>query len=270
MPELPEVETIKRDLEKQVLGKEICDMRILLPRAFENLHNTDVKGIINQISRIGKYLIIKINNLSGIDFLIVIHLRMTGKLIYHHSSKGFDEKHTRVVFLFNDGACLIFNDVRTFGKIEIVPINTRIESLKKIGIDALSEHFTFKLFYDICKSKKTPIKNLLLDQTLIAGIGNIYAQEILFLSKIMPTRPANSLKKKEIKDIYQNTKDILELAIQHNGTSISDFRRVDDKTGDFQNFLKVYGKKNCCICYADLIKIKQAGRSTTFCQSCQK
>ena len=278
MPELPEVETIKRDLVKQVLNKEIVEIKVNLLRAFENPHNLNTNGIISDISRIGKYLVLTIDTvlppphpspLTTHSYKLLIHLRMTGKLIYHKTSKGYDEKHVRVVIIFKDGDCLLFHDVRTFGKLEVIPFQASIESIKNLGVDAISDLFTLKYLAKICHSKKTPIKNLLLDQSLIAGIGNIYAQEILFATRISPTRISNTLNKKEIKKIYAFTKEILELAIKHNGTSISDFRRVDDKTGEFQNFLKVYGKKTCCICENDLIKIKQGGRSTTYCEICQ-
>ena len=278
MPELPEVETIRRDLEKQVLNKEIIGTRINLSRSLENPLGYDIKGIIYNISRFGKYLIIEImenssrsnNTCEKKQLSLVIHLRMTGKLIYNKISNGFDEKHVRVVFLFNGGDCLIFSDIRTFGKIEVFPFQIQLEKFKKIGIDALSEKFTLKFLNEACQSKKVPIKNFLLDQAFIAGIGNIYAQEILFEARVSPIRLTNTLNKKEIKQIYKYIKEILLLAITHNGTSISDFRRVDDKTGEFQNFLKVYGKSICCVCKNSLIKIKQSGRTTTYCGICQK
>ena len=327
MPELPEVETIKRDLIKQVLNKEICKIGILLPRAFENPLNSEINGKISDISRVGKYLVFQITDYKlqitnpqsttpspvltrhavyppSLLSTLLIHLRMTGKLIYHPTSKGFDTyisqlklqdniypppspptymggaemcaalnleqyKHTRVIFYFSGGDCLLFNDIRTFGKIEVYPYGAEIEKLNKLGVDALSEDFTSKYLMDICKSKKIPIKNLLLDQRLIAGIGNIYAQEILFAARVSPLKLASDLTAKEIDLVYGFTREILELAILHNGTSISDFRRVDDKTGEFQNFLKVYGKKYCSECGEVLCKVKQGGRGTSFCGKCQ-
>ena len=266
MPELPEVETIKRDLEEIIIGKEIKEIKIFLPRAFVNQSNQDIYGKIESISRIGKYLLIDIKNKST----LIIHLRMTGKLIYVENSENLPLKHVSVIFFFSGNDGLLFNDVRTFGKIEVIPYKTPLSTLKKIGIDALAKKFTFSYFSIICTAKKIPIKNLLLDQTKIAGIGNIYAQEILFYAKINPERKANTLSKSELKRIYKNIFIILNLAIKHNGTSISDFRRVDDKTGEFQNFLKVYGKKVCPECGGNLKKIKQGGRTTTYCACCQK
>jgi formamidopyrimidine-DNA glycosylase len=133
----------------------------------------------------------------------------------------------------------------------------------------MSTDFNYKYLSDRCAAKKMPIKNLLLDQSIVAGIGNIYAIEILFATRISPKRPANSLSIAEVQKIYKQTIKTLELAIKHNGTSISDFRRVDDKTGEFQQFLQIYGKAICPICDSKLIRIKQGGRSTVYCGSCQ-
>lgn len=266
MPELPEVETIKRDLVEKVINKDICSVKILLPRVYINKENIDLKGRIEKISRVGKYLIFDIEH----NCSVIIHLRMTGKLIYSPVQSGFEEKHIRVIFNFSERDCLIFHDVRTFGKIELIPYKSSVYGIKNIGIDALAKEFTLKKFSEICERKKVPIKNMLLDQTLIAGIGNIYAQEILFEARVSPCKMANLLNKKELKLIHQATINILNLAIKHNGTSISDFRRVDDKTGEFQNFLKVYGKKICPVCGQELFKIKQGGRSTSYCDHCQR
>ena len=266
MPELPEVETIKRELEEIIIDKEINQVKVHLPRAFENKNNIDISGKIESISRIGKYLLINIKD----KCTLIIHLRMTGKLIYLENGENLPQKHVSVILYFKENDCLIFRDIRTFGKIEVLPYKTELSTIKKIGLDALCEKFTFIYFSAICETKQIPIKNLLLDQTLIAGIGNIYAQEILFYAKISPERLANSLNKTELKRIYKYISIILNLAIQHNGTSISDFRRVDDKTGEFQNFLKVYGKKVCTACGRDLCKIKLGGRGTTYCSYCQR
>ena len=266
MPELPEVETIKRELEGIIIGKEIEQIKIILSRSFVNHNDLDIYGKIENISRIGKYLQIDIKN----KCTLIIHLRMTGKIIYLKSPEILPERHVSVIFYFKEKDCLLFIDIRTFGKIEVIPYKTSLSTLKKIGIDAISTKFTLLTFTKICENKRIPIKNLLLDQTKIAGIGNIYAQEILFYAKIAPDRFADSLNKRELKRIYKYISYILNLAIEHNGTSISDFRRVDDKTGEFQNFLKVYGKKFCPDCGNNLTKIKQAGRTTTYCAFCQK
>ena len=264
MPELPEVETIRKDLEKVILSKKISNHKILLKRTFHNEKKIDFYGKIADISRVGKYLVISIEKKCK----LLIHLRMTGKLIYINKNDVYDQKHVKVIFYFSGGDAIIFHDVRTFGIIEVLPMSINIQEYKKIGCDALSHDFHENYLKHIC-DRKIPIKNLLLDQSVIAGIGNIYAQEILFMAKISPIRIANTLSVQEIKKIIKHTKKILNLALIHNGTSISDFRRVDDKTGEFQNFLKVYGKAVCPICDNKLIIIKQGGRTTRYCDICQ-
>lgn len=271
MPELPEVETIKNELEDSVLNKQISNIEVLLERSIINHTDTDINqilGKITNIKRFGKFITISIDE----KFLIAVHLRMTGKLIYNpfKITTESKSKYTRIIFWFNDNTCLFFDDVRTFGKVEIYPFCIDIIKEKKLGIDALDEKFNKNLLQKIVKNKSIPIKVLLLDQTLIAGIGNIYAQEILFDTNISPTRKSCSLDSKELFNIVESSKKILRLAIKHNGTSISDFRRVDDKTGEFQNFLKIYGKKNCPVCESEIVKIKQGGRSTSYCKICQK
>jgi len=254
MPELPEVETIKRDLELLVLNKTIVETLVLLEKSLLNPMNIKIEGKIIKIQRIGKYIIIYFEN-----FYLLIHLRMTGKLIYFNNSQDIIHKHTRIIFKFADSSVLIFNDIRTFGRIECGSGSIHLE---KLGIDALD-------IKNIISSKK-PIKLHLLNQSEIAGIGNIYAQEILFSAKISPLRLTQTLTNTEKELLITKIKDILHEAIKENGTTISDYRRIDNKSGNFQNFLKVYGKVSCPICEKKLTIIKQAGRTTRYCDSCQK
>jgi len=267
MPELPEVETIKRGLQSYILNKEINNLQVHHPRAFENPQNLDIYGQITHITRHGKYLLLKIKN----KCTLLIHLRMTGKLIYCKDSSDMlaHQKHIRVIFGFVDGDSLIFNDIRTFGKVEVIPVCDDLQKIKNIGVDALSKDFNLGYFTNICHKKKVPIKNLLLDQSLIAGIGNIYAMEILFKAHVSPLRLANTFTPHELSLIHKYTLSILQDAILHNGTTISDFKRIDDKSGEFQNFLQVYGKEVCPVCGAELCKIKQGGRGTRYCEVCQ-
>jgi formamidopyrimidine-DNA glycosylase len=267
MPELPEVETIKRDLDTAILHKTIIYIEIYKPRSFKNPQNLSISGNISSIRRHGKYLLIDIERQST----LLIHLRMTGKLIYQSSyTYSPIDKHISLIVRFNNADCLIFNDVRTFGGLEVIPYKARLIDIRNVGADALSTDFDGIYLYEKCKHKKMPIKNLLLDQSIVAGIGNIYAIEILFSARISPKRITCTLSKAEIQKIYKQTIKILKLAINHNGTSISDFRRVDDKSGEFQNFLQIYGKETCPICHSKLIKIKQCGRSSIYCGVCQK
>jgi len=268
MPELPEVETIRRDLFAQILNKRIKLIEVFKPKTFRNSVNLKYCGEVINIRRTGKYLFLDIKK----KCTLIIHLRMTGKLVYIKQdplleSIGLNPKHISSIIHFDSNERLIFHDPRIFGYLEIVPF---LEPFTQTGIDALAPDFTIDYLNHICSKRKVPVKNLLLDQKLIAGIGNIYAQEILFYAKINPLKLGKNLSAKELKLIHRYTLEILLLAINHNGTSISDFRRIDDKTGDFQNFLQVYQKQICPKCHQQLTRIKQSGRTTTYCANCQK
>ncbi len=264
MPELPEVQTIIKGLKEKVLGKEILKIQELRSGTIISNSSINSLGTINSISRRGKYILIQTSK----DFKLVIHLRMTGKLIYE-TDLAKTSNHARAELVFNDNTKLIFNDVRTFGKIQILKINEEIEAFQKLGVEPLSDEFDARYLKNKLKNRIAPIKNILLDQRVIAGLGNIYVAEILFRSKIDPRVPGNRLKKKQLENIVSETKTVLQEAIKHNGTTISDYRSVEDKAGEFQNFLKVY-RKEYCECGHQIKKIKQAGRSTYYCPVCQK
>ena len=264
MPELPEVQTIINGLTRKVLGKEIEEINELRAGTVVWQNPVTSLGKINSISRRGKYILMQTSN----NFKLVIHLRMTGKLIFE-TDLAKTSDHARAELVFSDNTKLIFNDIRTFGKIQILKINEKIEALQKLGVEPLSDNFDTRYLKNKLKNRKAPIKNILLDQRVIAGLGNIYVAEILFRSKIDPRIPGNKLKKKKLESIVSETKKVLQEAIKYNGTTISDYRSVEDKTGEFQNFLKVYRKENC-ECGHQIKKIKQAGRSTYYCPVCQK
>jgi formamidopyrimidine-DNA glycosylase len=264
MPELPEVQTIVNGLRKKVLGKQISEI-------LEHRKNTVVWhaecvdfGKIVSIDRRGKYIIIHLSN----NLKLIVHLRMTGKLIFE-SDLSKISLYARAEIVFEDNTKLIFDDVRTFGKIEVMEESEMNFSISKLGVEPLEKEFNSEYLEDKINRRVAPIKNILLDQSVIAGIGNIYASEILFRAKIDPTKRGNELNKKEIAKIVLHTKAILTEAIKCNGTTISDYRSVEDKTGDFQNFLQVYGKEYC-ECGSKISRIKQAGRSTFFCNKCQR
>ena len=264
MPELPEVQTVINGLTQKVLGKEIKEIIKLRPGTVIWQNHVTSLGKINSIWRRGKYIIIQTSK----DLILVIHLRMTGKLIFE-TDLAKTSDHARAELVFSDNTKLIFNDVRAFGKIQIVKINEEIEAFQKLGLEPLSDEFDAQYLKNKLKNRKAPIKNILLDQRVISGLGNIYVAEILFRSKIDPRVPGNRLKKKQLESIVSETKTVLKEAIKHNGTTISDFRSVENKTGDFQNFLNVYHKEYCK-CGHRIKRIKQAGRSTYYCPVCQK
>jgi len=263
MPELPEVQTVINGLNDRVLGKEIHEMIELRPATFEWKVPITKLGKINSITRRGKYIIVQTSK----KYKLVIHLRMTGKLIFE-TDLNKTSNHSRAEIIFTDSTKLIFNDIRTFGKIQILKSEDEVEAFSRLGIEPLSEDFNVSYFSEKLHNRTAPIKNILLDQRIIAGLGNIYVAEILYRCKIDPRKSGKTLNSDQIKDLIKYTKIILQEAIKHNGTTISDYRSVEDKTGKFQDFLKVYGKKTC-ECGAEISKIKQAGRGTYFCASCQ-
>ena len=264
MPELPEVQTVINGLNNLVLGKEIKELVELRPGTIDWQIPVTSLGIIETINRRGKYIILQTSK----KYKLVIHLRMTGKLIFE-TDLTKTSRHSRAEIIFSDRTKLIFNDIRTFGKIQIMKSADEVEAFNRLGVEPLSLDFNEKYMCKILTKKTAPVKNILLDQQVIAGLGNIYAAEILYRCKLDPRKPGIKLNAGDINKIVKYTREILKEAIKNNGTTISDYRNVEDKTGEFQNFLKVYGKKNC-ECGAVISKIKQAGRSTYFCEKCQK
>jgi formamidopyrimidine-DNA glycosylase len=287
MPELPEVETLKRGLIPLV-GKIIKSVKItwpklvapLLPEQFgRKMRGRDILAV----SRRAKMIILE---LSGGNFLVV-HLKMTGQLVFEpqpgklilggHPQKGGIEnlpnKFTRATIIFTDGAKLYFNDQRKFGWLKLLSAADKEKLLANIGVEPLGNQFTLKKLTDIlARYPKRKIKQILLDQTLIAGIGNIYADESCFSAKIKPTRLAGSLTTKEIKDLHQGIKKILQLSISKKGTSFSHYVNADAQPGGFVPYLKVYGRKNqkCWRCGGTIKQIKVNGRGTHYCENCQK
>lgn len=263
MPELPEVQTIVDELNSHILNKSILEIVEKREGIIINQDNMKLFGKINRIERRGKYIII---HTSQTD--IVVHLRMTGKLIYEEDLLK-TSSHSRAEIIFKDGTKLIFDDVRAFGKIWILSNYKGLDGIKNLGVEPLNKRFDKDYLKLKIQNRKVPIKSLLLDQNIIAGLGNIYVCEILFRAKIHPESFGKNLQETEIGNIVRQTKIVLSEALRHNGTTISDYRRVDGKTGEFQNFLKVY-QKDFCECGNKISKIKIAGRSTYFCDECQK
>ncbi|MCF7831169.1 bifunctional DNA-formamidopyrimidine glycosylase/DNA-(apurinic or apyrimidinic site) lyase [Candidatus Gracilibacteria bacterium] len=285
MPELPEIETIKNDLAVKLLNKKIVQIKVNLPKIVKNPLAGFLKKLINEsfkkVNRRGKLMIFEINK----DLFLLIHLRMTGQLIYQekgvviaggHSDTKLDfslpGKHTHLYFTFADKSQLFFNDLRQFGYAKLVDKKELDQTLLRFGVEPLSADFTLQKLKDLLKNKKRNIKAFLLDQQVIAGIGNIYADEILFASKVFPLRRTETLNAKEIADIHTNTKKILQKAIKYRGTTFNNYVDSEGKKGSFLNFLQVYQRANkpCLKCKSIIKKIKVAGRGTSLCQKCQK
>lgn len=289
MPELPEVETIRRDLDKAIIGRKIKDLEIKYskvsrPQTVRAIKNDLLGATILRTDRRAKILILTLDTKKH----LLIHLKMTGQLIFQpaktkvlivggHPQKGglenLPNNYTRAVFSFTDGSRLFFNDLRKFGWLKTATEAELTEIKNAHGPEPLSRDFTLPYFENIlARYAKRPIKQVLLDQKLIAGIGNIYADESLFLAKVLPSRKAGLLKPAETTNLYGKIVGVLKLAIKKKGTSSRNYRRVDGGVGGFVNYLNVYGRGNapCKVCGTKIKKIKLVGRGTHFCPKCQK
>lgn len=272
MPEMPEVETIKRDLEKKVKGKRVERVIIKnkkfvkMPTPSEFIHRIEGK-VFTRVERRGKFLLLGL----GSEDSLVIHLKLTGRLIY--SKRGEEVDYSRIVFVFQDNTQLSFTDMRGFGGIWLIQDREfqKIPTLDNLGPEPLAEDFTVAKFRDILKGKRGKIKSLLMDQKFMAGIGNIYSQEALFLSQIHPERIPFSLADEEIEKLHRNLRQILKKAISYRGSSVDAYVDLEGKKGSFESQLKVYGRegKSCFKCGAAIKRIEVSGRGTYFCPNCQ-
>ena len=272
MPELPEVETVRKALLLKLQNKKITNITILHNNVFNKNDIEEVKQkiknqTINDIKRRGKWLVFELDN-----YYLLSHLRMEGKYLYRNKNQKV-EKHELVIFNINNEFELRYKDVRKFGKMELVEKDKLNESsLKKLGYEPWDKNLTSTYLKEKYKNKNIPIKTLLLDQSIIVGIGNIYANEILFLSKINPHTKGKDLTEKNLKDIIENTKKVLEKAIEEGGTTIRSYTSEEGVTGLFQNDLNVHMKENkpCPVCKTKITKEKIGGRNSYYCNNCQK
>ena len=221
-------------------------------------------GKVQSIERKGKFIVIGFD--SGV--MAVIHLRMTGKLVWAAASEPRKPSGLRAEFCFADGGSLLFYSVRGFARLDFWNSGDKVPGIAKLGLDPFDKGLTADSLAAMMHSRKVAIKSFLLNQELIAGIGNIYACEILYRIGVHPKASAGSLSKKKVRELLAVMRKVLSKAIDCCGTSVSDFRNIDDKTGQFQNFLQVYQKKSCPKGHR-LQKIDIAGRGTYFCPVCQ-
>ncbi len=277
MPELPEVETIKRGLEKHFVGCVISDAEVLSPKILTGDVGNVIGTTVVAVRRFGKGLVIDLNN----GYSMAVHVKMTGQLIFKRVSRvsGVSSvlpKHTHVVFELRDGtgedAYLYYNDIRRFGWIKIVKTEDvgQMPFFKSLGLEPLKD-LTQKKFEDILKLHKTPIKTLLMDQYKIAGIGNIYACDALFQAGIYPVRSSLSLSRQEAQRLFIAIEEILSKSIAIGGASANNYVNALGERGAYQEHFLVYKKegKACRNCNSPILRIKTAGRSTFFCGICQ-
>jgi formamidopyrimidine-DNA glycosylase len=288
MPELPEVETIKRGLIDKIVNKKIKD--IWIEPSFKKKISPSARNFLGflkgkqfrDVHRKAKLLIIEVNA----DNFVLVHLKMTGQLVYKPKNgklvagghpidniSDLPNKFTRVSFSFSDGSRLFFNDVRKFGYLKLASKFELEKAKDRFGVEPFEKEYTIEFFEEVLKRRPNrKIKDLLLDQQLIAGLGNIYVDETCFVSKVKPQRLVKSLTKAEKQRLFDNAKAVMQKAIKHKGTSFSNYVNSEGNTGNFQKYLQVYGRvgKPCLLCKTELKKIKIAGRTSSYCPKCQK
>ena len=274
MPELPEVETIRSFIEKRVQHKVITAIDVSLPRLIRNttaenfvsvLTGTTIEGV----SRRGKYLFLHCSGPSS----VLVHLRMTGSLLYEDQPGAFSGRAVHVVFSLTEGR-LLYRDIRTLGCLWVGPSEgpTGIKGYDNLGPDAISPAFTAEGLYRLLKETSRPVKTVLLDQTKVAGIGNIYVDEALFRAGIRPLRRAHRVTKKEAAKLHEAITDVLHEGLEHGGTTIRNFISGNGKEGQNQENLRVYGREGtpCTVCGTTIEYVKLNGRGTHYCPKCQK
>ena len=287
MPELPEVEVVKKSLESKLKNLTIKKVNISNNKLRYKINSKQFNKIkykkITSVQRRSKYLLINLDK----DYTILAHLGMTGKFFiidnnkkhktsFYYALNKNDKKHDHLTFFFNKKIKLIYNDVRKFGFIKVYLSKDifNCTHLALLGPEPLSNNFNLNYFKKYILNKKLNIKNLLMNQKSVAGLGNIYCNEVLFLCKISPTRSVKEINQKEIKKIIKFIKKILEQAISLGGSSIKDFSSAEGKNGSFQQKFNVYGKeKTSCSrskCYGTIKKVYTSNRSSFFCSKCQK
>ena len=289
MPELPEVEVVKRSLTRKVQNLIIQKVNIKDSKLRYHIDKNKFRKItglrIKKIERKSKFLLFFLNK----NFIMMVHLGMTGKFFfvdrkntklktsfYYNIDYKKEQKYDRVEFILNKNQKLIYNDVRKFGFIKLLSDKKYKNNfhLKHLGPEPLKNTFNYTYFKNYIKGRSRVIKDILMDQKFVSGLGNIYANEILFLSKVKPSRKVKNLKEFELKKIINFTKEVLKNAIELGGSSIKDFSSSNGKKGSFQQHFNVYGKKGATCsnttCKSIIVKSSISNRSTFFCDNCQK
>jgi formamidopyrimidine-DNA glycosylase len=271
MPELPEVETIVRGLSNSLKGLEIAEARLLCPYIYKDRDPSDFAKIrgkrISDIKRRGKMILLDFEN----SLTFCVHLGMTGQLFYSYPGEPVD-RHTHFILSFEDYPQeLRFRDVRKFGFVSCLSGAQSFgrKRLGRLGPEPLEIRYSD--FFSLFKGRRAKLKTLLLDQSFIAGIGNIYGDEILFRAKLHPLRQAHLVHEDEKRRLWRAIKEVLSQAIEHRGSSVRDYRDSESRRGRFQQYHRVYGKESCScsICGQKIVRIRINGRSSFFCPGCQ-
>ena len=274
MPELPEVETIRRGLAPQIVGRQITAVRVRQPQLRERV---DVKALqeqvvgctIDTVDRRAKYILVRLQP----ALVLVLHLGMTGRLRVGQPAAA-DATHDHLIFQLGPDLELRFNDPRRFGMCFLTPAATLSEHprFRHLGPEPLSDDFSEAYLQGRARGRRVPVKNFLMDASIVVGVGNIYASESLFLARIRPTREVGRLRRLHWQRIYTAVQHVLREAIEHHGTTFSDYVDSEGRRGEFQNRLLVYGREGetCCRDGRRIRRMVQAGRSSFYCPGCQR
>jgi formamidopyrimidine-DNA glycosylase len=288
MPELPEIETVKLGLQKYLVGHKIENIEVKIPKMFVG-RKEDILGVkITNIKRIGKGLIIEFDN----DYLLVVHFKMTGQLVFRDKNtqslalskkvggEALPSKYSHIIFTLDKGAILYYNDLRQFGWVKILkkdelmqmPFFREMGPEPKVGKDLVGKELTFAYFKNVIQKGNLPVKLILMDQKKIGGIGNIYANDALFLAGIDPRRKGKSLSEEETQKLFKAVFAVIKKSLSYGGSSDENFVNALGQDGNYQNHTLVYGKKGekCSICGGIIEKIQLGGRGTYFCEKHQK
>lgn len=271
MPELPEVKTVVMQLKKLVIDKKISKIEVIFPKLIKEYHENEFKDYfenetIFNVENYGKFIVFFFSN----EKIMLSHLRMEGGYNFY-TKKTSNKIHDRLIFNFTDGTSLHYHDSRMFGTFHLRNEKNylNIKPLSLVG--KVPWKIDLEDFYNVLQKKNSAIKKILLDQHIIAGLGNIYVDETLFAANIHPETKANKLSLEEVKNILEKASKILQKSIKLGGSSIRSYTSLNKQEGSFQNFLQVHTKekKPCNICKTSIKKIKVGGRGTYFCPSCQ-
>jgi formamidopyrimidine-DNA glycosylase len=278
MPELPEVETIRRDLEKEVVGRKVKSAQVYSARVVRR-HDDESQFCsllegrrVSSVGRAGKYLLLSLDG----DAVLVVHLGMSGQLLHVRSPKEPMARHTHVVVTFTQGGQLRYVDPRTFGELFMTVSGGqggRVPELVHLGFDPLEDVMSWNRFGQLLASHHVGLKTLLMDQHFVAGIGNIYSDEILFAAGLRYDRLSDSLTSQEVRRLYRSMVETLADAVKHRGSSLEDeqYRDLYGEVGDYQGQHQVYGREGqpCRRCRNPIIRLKLTGRSAFLCERCQ-
>lgn len=289
MPELPEVETVKRGLSKNIIGKTIsnfsCDVPKMINKSVKAYAKT-IKGLkLVAVERRAKMVILRLSK----GWNVLVHLKMTGQLVFHDKKKCvigghpikegatcLPNKFTHVTFTFSDKSQLYYNDVRKFGWLRLYNNEELAKALAamKMGPEPLSKEFSLKYFQQLTKTGKNRkrVKQFLMENQNLVGVGNIYSDEVCFYAGVKPDKPVAKLTAQQIKKIYEGIQKILKAAIKAQGTTVSDYRNADGEVGGYAKQLKVYQRygEKCYRCKGKVVRMKIGGRTSSFCLKCQK